>query len=231
MLLSVVIPVFRNEETLAQLHHRIIRTLEGAAIALEIIFVDDASDDHSADRIRDLMRSDRNVRLVSLAKNVGQQQAVLAGLRAAQGDVIATLDADLQDPPEALARLLSHLGDPADAVFATRRGAYEARGRLRTSRIFKRLLNRVSGVPADAGMFLLMNRDAMRKILEDTPRSFYLPTAVLAVTRRVACVPVERAPRAAGMSQYTSLSRTRLGCTILYGALRGRWRSRFNLER
>lgn len=226
-LVSVVVPVFRNGATLAELHRRIVQALEDAGAAGEIIFVDDASGDESVEAIRALMRDDRDVRLIELRTNRGQQQAVLAGLRVAQGDLIATIDADLQDPPEALTALVSRVGDDAvDVVFATRRGAYEAAGRLRTSRLFKRAVRTISGLPPNAGMYLLMKRATMQAILDDPPKLFYLPTALMRVTRRVAAIPVERAARTSGTSQYTFFGRGYLALTALAGALWWRFRRR-----
>ena len=219
-LLSVIVPVFRNEATLAELHRRIAAALEREAIAREIIFVDDGSDDRSAEAIRGIMSRDPGVRLLSLPKNGGQQQAVLAGMRAARGELVATLDADLQDPPEALPSLVARMDGSADAVFATRRGAYESAVRLRTSRFFKWLLGKLTSLPPGAGMFLVMTGETARAILDAPPQPFYLPSALMRVTRRVAAVPVERARRTAGTSQYTSLGRARLAIGALVGALR-----------
>jgi glycosyltransferase involved in cell wall biosynthesis len=219
-LVSVIVPVFRNEATLAELHRRIAHALEGVAVAREIIFVDDGSGDGSADQVRALMRNDSDVRLLELRTNGGQQQAVLAGMRIAQGEVIATIDADLQDPPEALTALVSRIADDAvDVVFATRRGVYESAGRLRTSRLFKRAVRTLSGLPPNAGMYLVMKRAAMQAIVDAPPKLFYLPTALMRVTHRVAAIPVERAVRAAGTSQYTFFGRGLLALTALAGAL------------
>ena len=225
-LLSIVIPVFRNRGTITVLHRRTTQALESCGITWEIIFVDDASDDCSADRIRGLMSGDAAVRLLSHRTNRGQQRAVLTGMRAARGDLLATLDADLQDPPEALPLLLRQIGGSVDAVFATRTGAYESAGRLRTSRLFKWLLRQVCGVPRNAGMFVMMTAATVRAILALRPSPFYLPTAVMAVTHRVAAVPVERALRLTGVSQYTMLSRTRVGLTALLSAVWWRVRRR-----
>lgn len=226
-MVSVIVPVFRNETTLAELHRRIAQALERAAVAREIIFVDDGSDDRSVDEIRALMRFDAGVRLVQLPANGGQQQAVLAGMRVAQGDLVATLDADLQDPPEALGELVSRIDDSVDAVFATRRGAYESAGRLWTSRTFKRVIRTLSGLPPNAGMYLVMKRETMQAVLDAPPKLFYLPTAVMRVTHRVAALPVERATRAGGASQYTSLGRAHLALTALAGSLLWRFRRRW----
>lgn len=224
-LVSVIVPVFRNETTVAELHRRIAQTLERAAVAGEIIFVDDASGDRSVEEIRALMNRHADVRLLALPANGGQQQAVLAGMRVANGELIATIDADLQDPPEALGALVSRMDDPSvDAVFATRGGAYESAARLRTSRAFKRVVRALSGLPSGAGMYLVMKRETMQAILDAPPTLFYLPTALMRVTRRVAAVPVERAARAGGVSQYTSSGRTRLALTALAGALWWRFR-------
>ena len=223
---TVLVPVFRNEETLVELHRRVATELARCGFSYEILLIDDASDDRSAEVIRAIMKRDPAVRLLSQDRNSGQQQAVLRGMREARGELVAVLDADLQDPPEALGILLSHLDDSVDVVFAGRRGEYESKARLRASRVFKRWIARLTALPADAGMFLVMKARVAHDILESTPKPFYLPTATMAVTRRVLSIPVERSWRGEGTSQYSVLGRLRLGIAVAIGALRLRSRRR-----
>ena len=149
---SVVVPVYGNAETVGPLQARLRAVLDRAALAHETVFVDDASPDGSLAALRALAERDPAVRVLALPRNRGQHRAVLAGLRLARGRHVAIMDADLQDPPEALPALLARARDGYDAVFAGRRGHYESRGRLLTSRVFKWLLHAATGLPADAGM-------------------------------------------------------------------------------
>ncbi len=102
---------------------------------------------------------DPRVRLLSHAANRGQHQAVMTGLAAAQGEWSVIMDADLQDPPEALPALLNKGRVGYGAVFAGRRGRYESAGRLLTSRLIKWTMRQLTGLPSDAGIFVAINRE------------------------------------------------------------------------
>jgi SAM-dependent methyltransferase len=146
-----------------------------------------------------------------LERNVGQHAAVLEGMRRARGRWTVVMDADLQDPPEAIPLLLAHVSLGDDVVFAGRRGAYEGPGRLASSRIFKRVLAVLVGVPRDAGMFFVANRRAIERLLHlDGPPPFVV--AMIGAARlRASSVPVARQSNSATRSSYTSSQRLRSG--------------------
>jgi glycosyltransferase involved in cell wall biosynthesis len=225
--LSVIVPVFRNETTLAELHGRIVGAMDSARLSYEIVFVDDGSSDASVAVIHALMSRDPAVQLIAMERNAGQQQAVLQGLREFRGELVATLDADLQDPPEALATLIAQLSASVDVVFAGRRGDYESKGRLRASRLFKHLLAQLTGLPPDAGMYLVAKAHVVRETLRTSSPWFYLPAALVATTSKVVSVPVERAPRRDGESQYSGWGRARLALAATIAALAWRLRRGF----
>lgn len=210
--ISVVLPVHRNRATLDELHRRLSRTLGDAALAYELVFVDDACPEGSGSVIAALADRDDRVRGVSLSRNVGQQRAAWLGLAAARGAWAVVMDADLQDPPEAIPALLA-ARKGVDAVLAAWTGRYEGRGRLVTSRLFKVLREKLTGYPRDAGMFLALHRPLVAEILRvDVPHPF-LPSLVGLSGRRFATVPVARAERPHGGSAYT-------GPALLLRALR-----------
>jgi len=205
--LSVVVPVYGNAATLEELHGRVSSAVAGRA--LQLILVDDASPDDSRRVISELAARDPAVEPLLLERNVGQHAAVLEGLRRARGRWTAVMDADLQDPPEAIPVLLARAGPGDDVVFAGRRGAYEGPGRLATSRLFKRVLAAFSGVPRDAGMFFVANRRAVQSLLAlDGPPPF-LVAMIGAAGLRASSVPVERSRNPAGRSSYTPALRLR----------------------
>ncbi len=200
---SVVLPVHRNRVTLEELHRRLSATLGTLARSYELLFVDDACPENSGPAIAELAARDPHVRGISLPRNVGQQRAVWLGLAAARGAWVVVMDADLQDPPEAISELLGAAAPGVDAVLAAWRGDYEGPGRRLTSRTFKRLRERLSGFPRDAGMFQALHRPLVDEIVsEDVARPF-LPSMVGLSGRRFATVPVERARRPHGRSAYT----------------------------
>ncbi|MDQ4070084.1 MAG: glycosyltransferase [Actinomycetota bacterium] len=220
--LAVVTPVYGNESTLAELAARLATTLDAAGLAWTLRFVVDASPDASLSVASTLARGDKRLRVTSLPANVGQHRALLAGLAAAApARTWVCLDADLQDPPEAVPLLLERLaaGD-VGAVFAGRRGAYESRGRLATGKLHRAALARLTGLPADAGAFLAMDRTARDALVALDPPS--VVAGIGAARIRAVSVPVTRQARPSGRSAWTAAARLRQSS----GTLAWAWRSR-----
>ncbi len=220
--IAVVVPVYANAATLRPLAERLAVALDGRNWRLRLVI--DASPDDSADVAARLAAEERPVAVTVLAVNGGQHAAIACGLAAeADADVWVCLDADLQDPPEALPRLLDRLaaGDVA-AVFAGRRGRYESVVRRWTGALHRRLAARLTGLPVDAGAFLAMGpevRDAVVAAVRDEGA----PSVVLAVARAgrpVVSVPVERDRRPEGRSAWTGRTRLRQSLRSLVWALR-----------
>ena len=157
---------------------------------------------------------------------MGQHAAALAGLARARGAWAVVLDGDLQDPPEAIPELLDAgraAGVPV--VFAGRRGRYESRARLLTSRVYKRTLALVAGVPADAGIFMALERSVVERLVAlDGRRRPSLVAMVGCLRVPMISIPVERAARPSGRSSYGPLGRLRLGVRAIAWALD--WRLR-----
>lgn len=216
----VVVPVYGNEATLRPLVTRLAAALEGCDWSIRLVV--DASPDDSAAVAAELAAGDPRVVAQVLARNVGQHRALALGLAAAEGaGRWVCLDADLQDPPEAVPELLDRLaeGDVA-AVFAGRRGAYESRLRLLTGSAHRALLTRLTGLPPDAGAFLALDARAREAVLRLQAPS--LVAAIGAARLPVASLPVERAERAEGRSAWTTWGRLRQSARTLVWALRAR---------
>ena len=196
---TVVLPVYRNRITLDELHRRLTAALGAASRSYELLFVDDACPEGSGEVIADLAARDPRVRALSLPRNVGQQRAAWLGLAAARGAWVVVMDADLQDPPEAIPALLAAATPGVDAVLAAWRGDYEGSGRRLSSRTFKRLRERLSGYPRDAGMFLALHRPLVDEIVSQDVARPFLPSMVGLSGRRFLTVPVERARRPGGV--------------------------------
>jgi glycosyltransferase involved in cell wall biosynthesis len=215
--------VYRNAETLEPLARRLSEALAGRDWRLR--FVVDASPDESAAVAQRLATTEPRIAVTGLTENVGQHRALAAGLGAeADADAWVCLDADLQDPPEAVPLLLDRLarGD-VEAVFAGRRGAYESLGRRWTGRLHRRVAARLTGLPDDAGAFLAMGPAVRAAVLELMAEG--APSVVLAVGRSgrpVTSVPVERDRRTIGTSAWTPAARLRQSLTSLRWALHRR---------
>ncbi len=212
--LSVVIPIFRNEKTIEDLVARLARSLATTPGGFEMIFVDDASPDASAAILERAAARDPRISVLHLFRNVGQHRAVMVGLAHARGSWVVVMDGDLQDPPEAIPALLA-VDPPADAVFAGRRGSYESRSRLLTSRMFKRTLAILTRLPPDAGMFVALDRPMVERLLAMGGSAPFVPAMIGCSGLSLASVPVERAPRASGVSSYTNGARVRAALRAL----------------
>jgi glycosyltransferase involved in cell wall biosynthesis len=217
--LTVVVPVFGNATTIHELAIRLERALGGCTY--ELLLVDDASPHGARTIIRELAVATPRVCGILLAKNVGQNMAVVAGLAHARGDVVAVMDADLQDPPEAVPVLLAELErNGAGAVFAARRGRYETPFRLATGRLLKRTLWVLTRgrVPSDAGLFVVLRRNVAEQVVASAGSDPYVLVLIARAATSVATVPIER-ERGTG-SSYTGAMRLRVARRAL-GAVLG----------
>jgi glycosyltransferase involved in cell wall biosynthesis len=203
MRVALVTPVYGNEATLEALAARVAAALDGAGLPWSLQFVVDASPDGSLALATSLAEGDDRLTVTALPANVGQHRALLAGLAVdAPADAWVCLDADLQDPPEAVPLLVERLarGD-VGAVFAGRRGAYEGPGRLITGRLHRAALSRLTGVPSDAGAFVALDRAARHALVALGPPSIVAGIGGAGIL--AASVPVVRAARTAGASAWT----------------------------
>jgi polyisoprenyl-phosphate glycosyltransferase len=203
-LISVVAPVFNEIETLPEFHRRVTTVLAGHRY--ELVLVNDGSTDGSAELLEELAASDSAVRPIHLSRNFGHQAAVTAGLDAARGAAAVTIDADLQDPPEVIPRLLEEWSAGADVVHGVRherRG--ESRRRLFFIRAFYRVFNRLSGLssfPGNSGDFRLISRRALDALNALPERNRFVRGLVSWVGYRQASIVYERDARYAGSSKY-----------------------------
>lgn len=223
--ISVVLPVYKNRAILKELHRRLCETLNAMRRPYELVFVDDACPQGSLQTLQEIARRDARVIVVAHEKNAGQYRALLTGLARSRGEVALVMDADLQDPPEAIPALVEKLSAGYGAVYAGRRGHYQSEGRLLTSRIFKGMVARLTGMPADAGLFVALSRRAVRRLLafDDGEARPYLTAMIACVGLQVISIPVLRAERASGVSSYSGWMRLKIGLRGVWQALRWRY--------
>ena len=209
-LLSVVVPVYRNADTVRALADGVGQTCRAQGIPFEIIFVNDACPEGSLAVLKDIARDTPHVTVLELTRNHGQHLAVLTGLAQARGAWVVIMDADLQDPVEALPPLLQQGRAGAQAVFAGRRGRYESPLRLLTSRLFKQTMHLLIGLPADAGIFCLLSHDLARQLVTMNDGRPSLVAMIGCTGRPMVSLPVTRAPRTTGDSAYNTRRRLRI---------------------
>lgn len=215
--LSVIVPVYKNAATLTNLYERLGRVISRQTDNYEIVFVDDACPAGSLPILRGLAERDARVAVLVLAHNVGQNRAVLTGMAYARGRVAVVMDADLQDPPEAIPSLLAALQSQAAAVFAGRRGRYEPGIRLASSRTLKWLLSVLSRgrLPPDAGLFVAMKREMVECLLDFRDADPYIVGLMGRTGLPLVSIPIERLPAPNYESGYTNWMRLRLAWRAL----------------
>lgn len=203
-LLSVVAPIFNEKDSVAEFVRRTLGALHG--LPFELVLVDDGSHDGSRELLRSLADENPNVRCIFLSRNFGHQAALTAGLDHATGDVVVTLDADLQDPPEVIPDMIESWRSGADVVFAVRETrAGETRFKLATARWFYKLFSRLTGIDLEhnAGDFRLLDRRALDALLSMRERNRFLRGMSTWVGFEQAAVTYRRDARFAGETKYT----------------------------
>ena len=212
---SVVVPLFRTEVFVEEMARRVDESLGNQGLEFELIFVDDRSPGRDLEIARESARSDSRIIVVALDRNVGQNQALIAGMHRSNGRWTVLIDGDLQDPPEAIPRLIEEGGMGFDAVFGGRIGRYENWTRLLTSRVFKRIQSVLCGVSADAGLFVALSRRMVDTVLAHADsRSRIIPLIGWSGLPMIS-VPVERSKRSSGSSAYRGVDRLRSGIETL----------------
>lgn len=217
--LSVVIPVFNEQENLVELHARLAATLGRAGYSWEVIYVDDGSRDDSWPILEGVKKADEHVRLVRFNRNYGQHMAVFAGFERVRGQVVATLDADLQNPPEDVPKLVAKLEEGYDVVGGWRQFRQDSWLRKAPSRIVNIFTSKVVGVELkDYGCMLRAYRreivDAMSACQET---SSFIPALANTYASRVIEIPVGHAERQGGQSKYNLLGLLRLHFDLMTG--------------
>ncbi len=217
--LSILVPVYRSEATLTELTRRLAAVLDPLGAEYEILLINDGSPDRSWDIIRELARGNPRIRGLNLMRNFGQHNALLCGVRAARHELIVTLDADLQNPPEEIPVLLAKLAEGHDVVYGTPRKPRHGPFRVVSSWILRSLTQGVMGIrfAEDISAFR-----AFRTQLRDAFSAFQGPFVMLDVllawgTTRFAAAPVRHDARPAGASSYSLRKLVVHGFNVLTG--------------
>ena len=146
MHLSVIVPVYNEEPNVAPLVERLIPVLEAVGSDYEVIFVNDGSTDGSAARLDEAARHNERIRVLHFRRNYGQSAAMMAAMDASGGEILVPIDADLQNDPADIPKLLERIAEGSDVVSGWRKDRQDASGRVLVSRIANRLISVVSGV-------------------------------------------------------------------------------------
>jgi len=216
---SIVIPVFNESASLPRLHARLEQVLQRLDRSSEVVYVDDGSTDRSLEELLLVQARNPAVTVVTLARNAGQHAAVLAGFAYSRGEVVVTLDADLQNPPEEIPRLLAEIDAGYDVVGTRREGRADPLLRRAISAGVSRLASLAVGVRmTDCGSMLrAYRRTVVTEILRLAERALFIPALGAWVARRPTEIAIRHEPRVAGRSRYSPLRFLRLGFDLVTG--------------
>ncbi len=218
--ISVVIPVYNEEDNLEELGQRLLTTLTAYGRPFEIILVDDGSADRSWEILTKLhQRHPDHIRLIQFVRNFGQHQAIFAGFQATRGQVVVTLDADLQNLPEDIPKLVAKLEEGYDSVGGWRKNRLDSWLRRLPSYFMNRTMSRVTGVRLkDYGCMLrAYRREVVDGINQCQESSSFIPALANLFSRRVAEIPVGHAERERGKSKYNIFKLLRLNFDLMTG--------------
>lgn len=204
---SVVIPVFNERDGLKELCGELTKVMTGMGRDYEIIFVDDGSSDGSLGLLKELERNDRHVRVMAFIRNFGQHAAVMAGFNFSKGEIIVTLDADLQNPPQEIPKLIGKIEEGYDVASGWRRARKDAFSRKMISSLVNKTISRLTGVKLhDYGCMLrAYRRTIIEHLLQYGGRSVYIPAFTSWLSQNGIEVPVGHNPRKFGKSKYRFL--------------------------
>jgi glycosyltransferase involved in cell wall biosynthesis len=213
-LLSVVVPLFNEQEVFAALQTRLqdLRNRIGHDYAVQIVLVDDGSSDNTWLLVKAFADQHSFVKGVSLSRNFGHQRALFCGYNFADGDIIVSMDGDLQDPPDLIPGMLSEWKNGADIVFAVRRDRHgETLFKRLTAFWFYRVLSRLADIsaPLDCGDFRLMSRRALNGLFTMGDKIMYLRGMVGWIGFRTARVEYDRPKRHAGSTKFNLIKMLR----------------------
>ncbi len=204
-LLSVVVPCFNEQEVLNLTHGRLINALgKLPGIDFEVVYVNDGSNDRTEEILFALSDEDRRIKVVSLSRNFGHQSAITAGLKYAIGKLVVVIDADLQDPPELIASMISKWQEGFDVVYGVRTGRKEGTFKRLSYKVFYRLFRLLVRIemPLDSGDFALLDRRVVDLINSLPEKSRFIRGLRTWSGFRQTGLVYERGARAAGDSKY-----------------------------
>ncbi|MCO5231133.1 MAG: glycosyltransferase family 2 protein [Chitinophagales bacterium] len=205
--LSIIIPIFNEEENIRALYERLIQTIASLKLTdFEFIFINDGSKDASISIIKSLATQNQSIKYIDLSRNFGHQNAVFAGMQYATKDAVVIIDADLQDPPEVIISLYDKLMEGFDVVYAqriTRNG--ESWHKLLTAKYFYLFLEKLSDtpIPLDTGDFRIMTRKVNQTVCEMPERNKFLRGQIAWTGFNQTYIEYERQARHSGQTKYS----------------------------
>ncbi|NMF07154.1 glycosyltransferase family 2 protein [Clostridium beijerinckii] len=212
---SVIVPLYNEELVINQSYKRLKEVMDSTNESYEIVFVNDGSKDRTREMAEEICSRDENIKLVNFSRNFGHQAAITAGMDLALGDAIIVIDADLQDPPEVMLRMIEKWKEGYEVVYGKRlKREGETFFKKFTARVYYRLLRSMTtvDVPVDAGDFRLIDRKVCNTLIALPERNRYVRGLVSWVGYKQTYVEFIRQERFAGETKYPLKKMFKLAC-------------------
>ncbi len=213
MKLSIILPVFNEQDNILPVYAKIIECLKEFNLAIEFLFVNDGSNDNSYQILKDLAAKESQVKYINLSRNFGHQAAITAGLDYATGDAVITMDCDLQDPPELIPEMVKKWLVGYKIVYTRRRDRKDKFFKRITAKLYYKLLYKFSEtkIPAEIGDFRLLDRKVLNELNKMREKSRYLRGMVPWMGYNFAILDYDRPLRTHGETGFSFLKMFRLG--------------------
>ncbi len=217
--LSIVTPMYNEKENVEIFCTRLFNVLDNLTVSREVICIDDGSTDNTLQLLKQEQKKHPGLIIVELARNFGQHGAVMAGLKVARGDWIITLDADLQNPPEEIPKIIEQFEKGHDLIGTIRQSRKDTLFRRIASRMTTKLVSRISGIKLkDFGSMLRgYGRNVVNGILENPEYRTFIPALATFFAKNPIEIPVKHEERAAGDSKYSLLKLFSLQLDLMTG--------------
>jgi dolichol-phosphate mannosyltransferase len=204
--LSIIVPLYNEENNIGALNHRIITVLESMSISFEIIYINDGSKDNTLPLVIELSHRNSSIKFIDLSRNFGHQQSITAGIQYAQGKYLVIMDGDGQDPPELIPELYQKAKSGYEVVYAKRKKR-QGEGIMKkfTAKIFYRFLAKITNIqiPVDAGDFRIIHQK-VQKILNQMPEQHkYIRGQIAWIGFNQTYIEYDREERMSGETKFT----------------------------
>jgi len=213
MKLSIVLPVFNEQDNILAVYSKIIENLKDFNLIIEFLFVNDGSTDKSYQLLKDLAAKDPQVKYINLSRNFGHQAAITAGLDYATGDAVITMDCDLQDPPEVIPEMVKKWQEGYKIVYTRRKYRKDKFIKRITAKLYYKLLYKFSEtkIPSEIGDFRLLDRKVLNELNKMREKSRYLRGMVPWMGYNFTIIDYDRPLRTHGKTGFSFLKMFRLG--------------------
>jgi len=202
---SIIVPLYNEEEVIGESYKRIKAVMEETKEVYEVIFINDGSRDQTEHLAKEICSKDPNIKLINFSRNFGHQPAITAGMRESSGEAIIIIDADLQDPPSVMLKMIEKWKEGYDVVYGKRiKRSGETFFKKMTAKMYYRLLTRITDVkiPVDVGDFRLIDRSVCNALNDLPERNRYVRGLVSWVGYKQTFVEFEREERFSGETKY-----------------------------